>query len=139
MYMYHQYMIIYNYLQGRCGDGNKVTHSHNYKYATFNRESAMKVNSALKETRELLQDVRRGRERERERESSFNFHCTSMDMLVFALDGTTICKFDALFCPGTLYACLLQPAFQDPRGALSLSAHAVIPRTQRNDRGCSAH
>ena len=45
-----------------------MTHSHNYKYATFNRESAMKVNSALKETRELLQDVRRERERERERE-----------------------------------------------------------------------
>ena len=66
MYMYippiHDYLQL---LQGRCGDGNKVTHSHNYKYATFNRESAMKVNSALKETRELLQDVRRERERER--------------------------------------------------------------------------
>ena len=54
-----------------------MTHSHNYKYATFNRESAAHVNSALKETRELLQEVRReggrergreGGERERERE-----------------------------------------------------------------------
>ena len=54
-----------------------MTHSHNYKYATFNRESAAQVNSALKETRELLQEVRRvgreegrkgGMERERERE-----------------------------------------------------------------------
>jgi hypothetical protein len=36
-----------------------VTHSHNYKYATFNRESAAQVNSALKETRELLQEVRK--------------------------------------------------------------------------------
>ena len=47
-----------------------MTHSHNYKYATFNSESAAQVISALKETRELLQEVRReeGREGERERE-----------------------------------------------------------------------
>ena len=45
-----------------------MTHSHNYKYATFNRESAAQVNSSLKETRELLQEVRRERGREGERE-----------------------------------------------------------------------
>ena len=44
-----------------------MTHSHNYKYATFNSESAAQVNSALKETRELLQEVRRERGREGER------------------------------------------------------------------------
>ena len=48
-----------------------MTHSHNYKYATFNRESAAQVNLSLKETRELLQEVgeREGRERQRERET----------------------------------------------------------------------
>ena len=45
-----------------------MTHSHNYKFATFNRESAAHVKTALKETRELLQEVREGGERERERE-----------------------------------------------------------------------
>ena len=43
-----------------------MTHSHNYKYATFNRESAAQVNLSLKETRELLQEVG---EREGERET----------------------------------------------------------------------
>ena len=44
-------------MQGRCNDGNKVSHSHSFKYAVFNRDSAMQVNEALKETRELLQEV----------------------------------------------------------------------------------
>ena len=44
-------------LQGKCGDGNKVQQSHNYKQAKFDRERVVVINKVLHEIRSSLQEV----------------------------------------------------------------------------------
>ncbi len=44
-------------LQGRCGDGAKVSHNYSHRVGEFHSQEALEVSSTLKELRELLAEV----------------------------------------------------------------------------------
>ena len=52
-------------MQGKCGDGSKVSHNYSHRVATFEVEEAAKASTALQSIRKLLEEVREGENKRR--------------------------------------------------------------------------